>query len=162
MAMVAASLQFIFLYLLRPLIIQKLRYTVFAQRDNLRLLALAGEIPQTDRAYSLLESRLNVCVRAMGSIDLADILMFRPTRTQQLEAAQSIEIINDSIAEVRSAYDKSIQCILAAIVLNSPILFLILPIAMFSALFYGRVRSSLNDYKAKAWTMSATPGLCPA
>ncbi len=159
-AMVLASLQLIFLYLIRPLLIQKLRYIVFAQRDNLRLLALAGQIPQTDSAYAILESRLNVCVQAMGTIDIADLFMFRPTQAQKLEAIQSLDIINASIPQIRSAYGNAMMCISAAIILNSPVIFVILPIVLFAAVFLSRIRACVDYYKTKAWAVSATPGLC--
>ncbi len=125
-------------------------------------MALARDIPQTDPAYAILEQRLNNCVNVVASIDVADLLLVHPTKAEEMDALRSIQLIQESIPEVRRAYDTSINCIIGAVLLNSPILFLILPAMLFAAIFFGKAQAFLSGYKTKAWALSGTPGLCPA
>ncbi len=162
LAIVVAALHLVFLYFVRPLLIQKLRFIIFARRDELRLMALRKQIPETDKAYAMLESRLNICVRAIPSIDVADLLLIHPSKADELAAARSMQVIEESIPEVRAAFDAAMNCIVAAMLINSPVIFPILPVVVFAAVFIGRAKSMLRACATKAWAVSATPGLCPA
>lgn len=162
LAMAAAALHLVFLYLIRPVLIQKLRYNIFAQRDEIRLLALHKKIPATDRAYAILETRLNACVVAVESIDIADLLLIRPVKAVELETLQSMELINQSTPEVRAAYQTAMKCILGAVLLNSPIIAFLLPVILLAAILVGRFRVCVDVCQRKAWAVSGTPGLCPA
>ena len=44
--------------LFRPILIVRLRYRIFKARDDLRLLALSGEMDKKDRAYPILDTLL--------------------------------------------------------------------------------------------------------
>ena len=149
------SLQLLFLYLVRPIMIQQLQYSIFSLRDELRIIAMdVMEASEYGKAYRILEGHLNVAENLVGSIDIDDLILLKPNDADVKRATEAFSIIDESSAEIRAIHGKAMRCIVASLIVNSPILFFGLPVLEVVSLFVHRAQKVMEDYNARAWAVS--------
>lgn len=139
--------------LFRPVLIERLKYRLFKVRDDLRLLAIARQISEKERAYSLVELFCNKAVARIDTIDLSILVTRKRNQRDYLEAKRDWEVIMNAGAPVRRLFFEAFSSIFGAAMVNSPaVIILIAPVAVLSvtAFWFGKVKAWWADVLTRA------------
>src|SRR6266545_959908 len=85
-------------HVFRPVVLVRVRYKIFAARDRLRDLVIAGEITEDNHVFRLLEHR---CRHALNVVSWANLLDLNPhlmDEEARLKAQRDFELIKQSNA----------------------------------------------------------------
>jgi hypothetical protein len=139
--------------LFRPVLLQRLKYRLFQLRDELRLLLIAGEISEKEKAYPLVEKFCNRSLIKMESVDFTNLFATKLDKQTSLEAERDWEMIFNSGPDMRRYFFHAVLLVFGAAAANSPgILVLLAPIVIFSvtALWFNKVKQWFNGLIKKA------------
>jgi hypothetical protein len=142
-------------FLFRPIVLLKMKYRVFRARDELRALALRGEVSQKEKAFPILEQRCNTCIKLIGSIDMNLFVQARTDKLGSMEASKDLQLINEASADLRRIHRDITMATLGAAFANSPgAVALSAPfLALFVfALWFNRFKSACEDFLALTWS----------
>jgi hypothetical protein len=129
--------------LFRAALIQRLKYRMFQVRDDLRMLLIAGEISEKEKAYPLIEKFCNRALSKMEDVDLTNLLSSKLDKQTSLEVERDLEIIFNSGPDMRRHFLQIAFLVFGAAAANSPgVLVLIAPVIVFSvtALWFNKVK----------------------
>jgi len=121
---IAAFLHFIYESILAPSLRLKLRFELFALRDELRLLKIDCDRHLDDRCFEHFQASLNTLIRVLHRIDIATLaavereLRANPELREQIEA-RSRMLDDCNIPQVREIRYRSLQVAVKAFAVNS-------------------------------------------
>lgn len=150
--------------LLRPVILTRLRYRLFAVRDRLRLLVLNNEVPEKCPAYPILELHCNRWIRILDYGDVAELVWAGRDTEAMLRAQRDLETIEEAPLALRQAYEEMMQAIIGAVLVNSPAA-VVFAAALYVAHFWFRwARERFRQAQAGAWGIpyAERDGMVPA
>ena|ERR1700693_480111 len=107
-------------HLLRPTILLRLRYRMYAARDRLRMLVVTKSIGEKSPAYPIIEQRFRACISVMQEMDFLELYSLKPSPEQLLRAKQDFAIIEESGPEIRSIHMDLAHALVGGVLLNSP------------------------------------------
>ena len=154
--LIGLPIYFFYWRLFRPILIVRLRYRIFKARDDLRLLALSGEMDKKDRAYPILERCCNRCITILEVTDISDLFTVRLDKQTTLEAERDLQIINQSSVQLRGVFRDVACATIGAACVNSPgALVAISPFMVFSvfALWLGRFKNAVDRLFTHTWAV---------
>lgn len=109
-----------YVYLVRPVLLDILRFEVFAQRDLLRRLAIENKVKCTSPGYRILEQRINGAVQILPFLTvhkLVKLTKLKPT-PEQIERISSFD---RSATDELKAIDKRVFVyFMSSLIINSP------------------------------------------
>lgn len=155
LTLLAVGLPLYLLYwnLFRAILMQRLKYRLFRERDELRLLLISGEINSNEKAFPLVESFCNRALMRLEHVDLVNLLSSKRDKQMDLEVERDWQIIFAAGPDVRRCFFHIVFVSLGAAAANSPgILVLLSPFVVFSvtALWFNKVRRWLIELLKKA------------
>jgi hypothetical protein len=112
--------QLVYWHIVRPVILLKLRYSLFEIRDRLRLKVISKEIGAKQPAYKILEELCNSSIFIMEYAGLTVIRMARKNPAAILQVERNLEIIRESEQPLREIFDDISTVNVGIIICNSP------------------------------------------
>lgn len=157
------GLHLIYLYFVRPVLIRRIQFRVYALRDQLRMAAIKKELPENETGYRLLEQHLNALTRGVVSLDLTMLIQIRD-REGAFEAKRDIEILQNAHPVIRKVFIDCKMAIIGAIILNSPFIVGALGCLFVLALFTRTARLFADRLLVRIWQVagraSGEPSFC--
>src|SRR5262245_34708840 len=101
-----ALLQLVYWHIVRPVILLKLRYALFAIRDRLRLMVVHKEIGTKQPAFPILEEFCNASLSIMDFVGLAVIMAAPKDQRTKLRVEKNLEIIKEAEPALREIFDE--------------------------------------------------------
>ena len=138
-------------HLVRPAILLRLRYRIFAARDQLRMLVVSKTIGEKTPAYPIIEQRCHACLSMMEEGDLLELLAIKPTTEQKLRAKKDFEIIEESCPEIRAIHTELLRALIGGVLLNSPGLVIPAGIVLVFQFWFGKFKNLLTRAEMNAW-----------
>jgi hypothetical protein len=138
----------------RPVVLRRLKYRLFQARDDLRLLVINREIGEHEKAYPVLERRCKIALGVIEHLDLADLILCKPSQENVLRVKQEIEIIEESGSKTRQIHEAVRSAVFGAVLVNSPgLLVMIAPILVASVVSYwfARVKAMWAATEQRTW-----------
>ncbi len=145
---------FFYWRLLRPVVLARLRYAIFAARDRLRMLVINGEIKEKNEAVGIIEQRCNGCLWMLPETDLMELHAFKPDKEILLRAERDFEIIKSSDPAVREIHRTILNSLMGALLLNTPGIFPIAAGALLFAFWSNSVKRFLTNVQELAWGLT--------
>jgi hypothetical protein len=162
--LIGLPLWLVFWGIVRPVVLVRLKYRVFAARDQLRLLAIDQVSEAHTRAFRIIDRMCNSVLHKIEWLNFAEIMMTRPSRQAMLEVENDLQIVNDAGPQMRAVYEQIQRVMIGGVILNSPgMLILVSPFAfaVVTAYWFARVQHRLDGWRRLAWrAVYAEP--CPA
>lgn len=142
----------------RPILITRLRYRLFATRDNLRDLVLSGEIGEREKAYPIVERFCNHTIRALNTLDFAELMLQKPDPSSALRTDQELQAIFDAGPEVRTLFIQIHQAAIGAIAVNSPGLLVLAGPAALAYYWFNRAKAVARRIDRRIWMLIQANG----
>ena len=147
MLLLVVGLPFYLLYwqVFRPVLMTRLKYKLFEARDALRLLAMEPYKSGRLKSYPVMERLCNQGIRRIDRLDLADLILCRPTKQEELEVKRDLSLIEEAGPEVRRLFPEVQSVMIGAVLANSPgVLALLMPFGFLAvvAYWFTRVRGA--------------------
>jgi hypothetical protein len=122
-ALISVSLISVFYWrMLHVVLLNSLRYRLFARRDELRMFAIEGKVNPDSFAYEELEAIICKILALMPSTSLLSFLFFRASPRQNDVDSRMGRFMEEASPELRRMMQKSISDSMKMMALNSPIL----------------------------------------
>jgi hypothetical protein len=147
-------LYFLYWRLFRPVVLARLRYRIFAARDDLRVMALNGEISANEKAFPILEHRCGAAIRVLEHVDIAEVVLCKPSLEIKLKVQHEHELINASGPGTRKVDEEIRSVVVGAVLLNSPGMFFFgFPLLGLVVLlhWFARVKNFLLTAENRTW-----------
>lgn len=155
-----AAFHAVYWRIFRPIVLTRLRFRLFAARDTLRELVIAGLLDQKDEVYSVLEHGCKCCIHLLERLTILEII-FAPVQEQHsLKAHKEWQQIAQARAEVRQVHKNLVSIMMGAAFLNSPGLlpFLgIMAIVVITSLWFGKMKRTIEETLVRSWALLYAP-----
>jgi len=147
-------LQLVYWNLVRPVILLKLRYAMFAIRDRLRLMAIHKEIGSKQPAYRILEEFCNLSLCTMEYVGLAVIMSAPKNQASSLRVEKNLEIIRDAEPRLREIFNEIGTVNMGIIICNSPGWFPWIIVSILGSYWSEKARERIDRWKRDAMGMT--------
>ena len=112
-------IQAAYMLLFLPVVRFAMHRRIIALRDDLRVCALEGKIPEDDRGFRILDGALQTRASQDFNISVSTVLLYKRTVSQKIQAQEDNSIIEGSDAIIRKIWSESNMLVLAGVVVNS-------------------------------------------
>jgi hypothetical protein len=139
--------------LFQPILIKRIKYRLFAARDELRLGLATGIIGPKEKAYPIVEMFCNHCIVQVDHIDISTLLSHRLSKTEQMEAEKIRNVIADAGLHIRQIHEDIWREIVGAATVNSPGVLAPIAISLLLGLWFVRAREYYKTQMDKMWAV---------
>ena len=134
----------------RPAVLLRLRYRIFACRDQLRLMAIHGAIKDCEPAYRVAEEMCNVRISALDIISLLDVMTFKATKETEARVQHDLNILKQADPALQQITEDVSRAILGGCIMNSPVFWPVLGIIMLASFISSKARAMIDKIKTGA------------
>ena len=146
-----AILYYAYWQLVRPAILLRLRYRIFAARDRLRMLVVTKDIGEKTPAYPIVERRCHAALSIMEDTDILELLLVKPTTEQKLRAEKDAVIVEEACPEIRAISTELLHSLLGGVLLNSPGLVIPVGVVLVFQFWFAKFKRLLMRAEINAW-----------
>lgn len=156
--LVSVPLSIFYWHLFRPIVLTRLKYRIYAARDELRLLGVQQKISATEKAFPILDVHCNNCLSLLSDLSLVKLLRHKSDPEIKLRAERDLEIVDGSGSELRRIKRNIHEAVVGAIFVNSPVFVFPLVLAavalVFSYFWFNRAKRLANDFWKASWGLT--------
>jgi hypothetical protein len=121
-ALALAFLSFFYWFVIKPALAREIKFALFARRDELRRLAVAGTISINSFPYHYLEKRLCFRIDEVRGASLFRFLPFLTSRKGYKHHFETERFEKQASPELKALWERSTYFMFLGVLLNSPVL----------------------------------------
>ena len=129
------------------------RLDLFRLRDELRQLVIDGRLPESDKAFGVLDADLSSMIATISHVDVVTILMLGHTvASEEIDSAvdKRYKIVFDhEMEDIKSIDRRAMRIIFVALVFNSLVWLPLLFVAALALLLGALVKTGIDGLKAR-------------
>lgn len=153
-------LYLLYWHVFRPIAARRVRYMLYASRDQLRLLVIEEKLGEHSELYPVLETACQCCLEAIDEWDFFDFCRHMKEsidRRSADRADRDIALLESAPPEIRRIYADLLMVTIAGMLLNSPLPVLL--VVFCSGIFFlgylllHRFRAKWAAMKRAIWLM---------